>query len=155
MISKGAPLFNVMKIEIKKNTHYQCEYTITKADGTVENIALETKTYLIHDICHYAVEKTLGFKNGFWGTLSNGYLFNALFNKQDPQLAQLRAIETIVGPVQSVFSGHLPKNKFPDFIAHLDFKMTDAQLEQCLTEIENFNAEWRNLLPGQHLTLEW
>ncbi len=54
-----------MKIELKKATNYQCEYTVTRDDKSVELISLETKTYLVHDICHYVVEKNLKYTTGF------------------------------------------------------------------------------------------
>lgn len=144
-----------MKIEIKKKTQYQCEYTLSRADKSVEQISLETKTYFVHDMCHYVVEKNLEYSKGFWGMLEQGFSFNELFGKENPQTTELRFIEQIVGPVQSVHWGHIPRQNFNQSISHLDFTMTDDVLSSCLTEINIIIENWEKLPLGQNLTLEW
>ena len=144
-----------MKIEIKKVTNYQCVYTITRKDNSIENITLKTKTYLVHDICHFVVEKQLGYKKGFWGMLSQGHSFNELFGKDNPQTGELRFIEQIVGPVQSLYSGNIPKEDFNQYIQHLDFKLQSDVLEDCLTEIELIITKWEQLIVGHKINLEW
>lgn len=91
-----------MKIEIKKNIQFQCEYTITRKDKSIDLTILETKTYFLHDICHFVVEKNLQYSKGFWGMLSQGHSFKEQIGKDNPQTNELRFIEQIVGPVQSV-----------------------------------------------------
>jgi hypothetical protein len=144
-----------MKIEVKKKTDYQCEYAITRDDKSVELITLDTKTYLVHDICHYVVEKNLTYANGFWGMLSQGHSFKELFGKDNPQTTDLRFIEQIVGPVQSVYWGHIPQQNFNDYTRHLDFTLTETVLTSCLTEINSLLENWQQLPLGQQLTLEW
>jgi hypothetical protein len=144
-----------MKIEIKKKTAYQCEYGITRNDNSTEQIILETKTYLVHDICHYVVEKNLNYSKGFWGMLSLGYSFNALFGKNNAQTAELRFIEQIVGPVQSVHWGHITKQGFAAHISHVDFTMSENFLTSCLTEIDSIIENWSQLTTGQQMTLIW
>ncbi|MCE7053882.1 hypothetical protein LZF95_04265 [Algoriphagus sp. AGSA1] len=82
-----------MKIEIRKKTNHQCAYLITRNDHSTEQITVETKTYLLHDICHFAVEKKLKYEKGFWGMQAQGYRFNRLFGKDNPQSNELRFIE--------------------------------------------------------------
>ncbi len=144
-----------MKIEIKKKSPYQCEYTITRDDKSVELITLETETYFVHDICHYVVEKNLKYSKGFWGMLSQGHAFKELFGKDNPQTTELRFIEKIVGPVQSAHWGHIPEKNFEEFIKHLDFTMPENILDSCLTEINTIIESWKQLQVGKQLTLEW
>lgn len=144
-----------MKIEIKKKTLYNCEYVITRNDKSCERITLDTKTYFLHDICHYVVEKNLKYSKGFWGMLSLGHAFNALLGKNNPQTSELRFIEQIVGPVQSVYWGHLKKENFKEHILHLDFALSEEVLSSCLTEINAIMEDWRQLPVGQKLILLW
>jgi hypothetical protein len=144
-----------MKIQIKKATNYQCEYTVTRDDKSVEVISLETKTYFLHDICHYAVEKNLKYSKGFWGMLSKGHAFNELFGKDNPITTELRFIEQVVGPVQSTFLGYIPRQDFESFVKHIDFTLTESVLNTCLTEIESILNSWKQLSVGEQLTLEW
>ncbi len=131
------------------------EYTLTRDDQSIERITLETKTYFIHDICHFAVEKNLGYMKGFWGMLSQGYTIKELFGKDNPQTEELRFIEQIVGPVQSVYWGHIPKQDFTEYIRHLDFKMTENVLTSILTEISSIIKNWEQIEVGQQMTLKW
>lgn len=144
-----------MKIQIIKKTHHQSHYAITRNDGSVEEMTLDTKTYFLHDICHYVVEKNLSIQNGFWGMLSHGYTFQQLFGKDNPLTTELRFIEQIVGPVQSVYSGHIPENDFEQFIAHLYFPLPENMLSKTLAHISSIMEKWQPLEPGQSLNLDW
>jgi hypothetical protein len=144
-----------MNIQVKKLTAYQCEYMITRENNSVERITLETKTYLLHDICHYVVEKNLGYSKGFWGMLSQGYSFGELLGKNNPLTTELRFIEQVVGPVQATFMGHIPQQDFNLFVKHIDVTLTESILTTCLTEIKNILNTWEQLLVGQYITLEW
>ena len=144
-----------MKIVLIKKTSYQFEYNITRANKKAELITLDTKTYLLHDICHYAVEKILNYPNGFWGMLAQGYSFNELFGKSNPMISGLRFIEKIVGPVQSVYSGHIPIEDFNQYISHLNFTINENDLTSCLAEIKTILNAWEQLPIGEKLTLEF
>lgn len=87
--------------------------------------------------------------------LSKGHSFNELFGKENPQTTELSFIEQIVGHVQSVHWGHIPKQNFEQSFSHLDFTMTDNVLSFCLTEINTIIENWEKLPVGQQLTLEW
>lgn len=144
-----------MKIEIKKLTKYQCEYFLTRNDLSVEIITLETKTYFIHDVCHYVVEKNLEYSKGFWGMLSQGYSFKELFGKDNTLTTELRFIEQVVGPVQSVYLGNIPKQNVNQFVQHINFAMSESLLDECLTEIASILTTWEHLPVGEKITLEW
>lgn len=144
-----------MKVEIKKLTKYICEYSLTRKDLPVELITLETKTYLVHDVCHYVVEKNLVYSKGFWGMLAQGYSFNQLFGKDNMLTTELRFIEQIVGPVQSVYLGNIQKQNLNEFVQHIGFTMTEAVLEGCLAEITSIIKSWEELPVGGRITLVW
>lgn len=144
-----------MKIYLKKISKHQSEYKIVRNNGSIECISLDIKIYLIHDITHFVVEKNLGYSKGFWGMLSNGYSFKELFGKENPLTTELRFIEKIVGPVQSVFLGYLRKQDFSIHLSHVDFNFNQKLLENCLAEIKSIVMEWDKLEFGNTLTLEW
>lgn len=144
-----------MKIVIKKKTQYQCEYVITRLNKTVEQITLETKTYFAHDICHYVVEKQLGYSKGFWGMLADGNSFIELFGKENPITTELRFIETIVGPIQSFFLGHMSEQNLKLYFDQINYTMKENALSKCLDEIKIIMNDWGNLSVGQQLVLEW
>jgi hypothetical protein len=48
-------------------THHRLEYR--RPDGTGETIAMETQSFLFHDLLHYAVESEAGLRGSFYGIL--------------------------------------------------------------------------------------
>ena len=40
--------------------------------GRVERVECETRSYLVRDLLHYAVESEAGLEGGFWGHLARG-----------------------------------------------------------------------------------
>lgn len=144
-----------MKIEIKKETALKCRYLITRADSSVEEIVLKTKTYLTHDICHYVVEKELKFEKGFWGMLSQGYKFDQLFGKENELTEELRIVEKVVGPIQSIYLGYFKKEEINMLLQYLDFQISEQLLDQCLTEIERILDRWTKLTVGEQIELNF
>ncbi len=144
-----------MQIGIKKLSPYQNEYTITRPDGTTDSTILDAKTYFIHDITHFVVEKYFGYLNGFWGMLAKGFRFNELLGKENIATADLRSIEKIVGPVQSVYMGFIPKEQFALYTEHLDFNEDELWLENRVDEVNYIVSEWSVLKAGEQLVLSW
>ena len=66
--------FSIMnlRISVKKQTQKPCILTITRSDSSSTwaklHLGMET-----HDLAHYAVEKSLGFKHAFYGIIDQGY----------------------------------------------------------------------------------
>ncbi len=144
-----------MKIELNKKSEYRCEYVVSRKDNSTEVITLDIKTYFLHDITHFVVEKELGFHKGFWGMLSKGYSFDELFGKDNPKTEELRFVEQIVGPVQSVVSGHIPLSDFEKSIDHLNYNFPETNLHIILSEISSIIDSWKRLEIGQKLILNW
>jgi hypothetical protein len=49
-------------------THHSFEYV--RPDGTGEAIEMETRSFLFHDLLHYAVEMEAGLRGSFYGILA-------------------------------------------------------------------------------------
>lgn len=49
-------------------THHRFEYR--RPDGTGEALDLETRSFLFHDLLHYALESEAGLKGSFYGILA-------------------------------------------------------------------------------------
>ena len=144
-----------MKVTFSKISKFKSEYKLVRKDKSEAKIFLDAKTFVVHDICHFIVEKNLGYQNGFWGMLAQGYNFEELFGKENVLTEELRFIEKIVGPIQSIYLGHFKKEDFRMLTGHLNFDVNDALIEKCLSEIDTLNADWRNLQIGQSITLDF
>ena len=141
-----------MKITFTKINHGSHTVHIKRNDGSEASVILDTPTYFFHDICHYAVEKTLHFADGFWGMLNKGYGFEELSGKENQLTVALRYIECIVGPVQSVAQGFMPADFFPTAISYLApaFDAT-ALLQESLRCIKQVQQSWDKLAFNNYL----
>ncbi|HEX5051990.1 MAG TPA: hypothetical protein VFZ65_09475, partial [Planctomycetota bacterium] len=57
-------------------THHRME--IVRDDGTREQHELETRSCLLHDLVHFAVETEAALGNSFYGRLAHGVAYAAL-----------------------------------------------------------------------------
>lgn len=82
---------------------------VTRADGATESVECETRSYLVHDLLHYAVESEAGLSGGFWGSLAAGKTLTQMNDRTGAGMAdmpgEMGAIEQIVGALHGVTKG--------------------------------------------------
>lgn len=61
-----------MLIRLTKLSDLNHRMTAIREDGSSETVELVSRSFLLHDFIHYAVETTAGLKGGFWGLLAAG-----------------------------------------------------------------------------------
>lgn len=145
-----------MTIEFLKINHQFHEVKVTRKNAATSRVRLETKTYFLHDICHFFVEKELNYKNGFWGMLAQGYDFTELSGKENVMTEELRFIEQIVGPVQMMVSGHINSTYFKEVPEYLDTKLLENfSVEEVVDKIKECLLQWNKLSFGQSLSLQF
>jgi hypothetical protein len=96
-----------MRIAFTRLTEQRHRLEICRADGSAEAVELETRSVLLHDLVHYAVEVEAGIEDGFWGLLAHGTTMAALSEgtMSAPPSAGIALAERLVGPMQSVWQG--------------------------------------------------
>ena len=98
-----------MRIAFRKLTDERHVLTIVRDDGAREAVECETRSYLTHDLLHYAVESEVGLAGGFWGTLAAGATLARVNDRtQPPPTAapeELAVIEQIVGALSGTLKG--------------------------------------------------
>lgn len=67
-----------MQIALKKVSPTHHAFTLLFAGGGKETIQLETKTYLYHDMLHFAIESEAKLIDAFYGRLARGYRYEEL-----------------------------------------------------------------------------
>src|SRR5690242_14444126 len=92
----------VIRLVRTSSTHHRLE---TRRGGTCESRELETRSCLLHDLVHFALESEAGLQNGFFGHLARGVAYDALAHEaQAPGALQrkdeLLLVERVVGPLQ-------------------------------------------------------
>lgn len=61
-----------MLIRLTKISDLKHRMTAIRADGSRETVELVSRSFLLHDFIHYAVETAARLTGGFWGLLASG-----------------------------------------------------------------------------------
>lgn len=87
-----------MKVAFTKVSDRRHTVRVERADGTTEQVELDTREFLRHDLAHFALETELGLTGGVWGSVAcGGSLAGVGLDGSDIVLA-----ETLAGPMQTM-----------------------------------------------------
>lgn len=82
---------------------------IVREDGRSEQVECETRSYLQHDLLHYAAEAVAHLEEGFWGNLAKGRTLAQMNDRTGKAMEgegpQMLAIERIVGTLSGAIKG--------------------------------------------------
>ena len=90
-----------MQIRLTRLTNERHRLEIVRDDGTREAHEQETRSALLHDLVHYAIETEAGLSGSFYGRLARGESYAALTATPaaDPEPMQT---EAVVGRIQGI-----------------------------------------------------
>ena len=130
---------------------------VRRADGSAESFEFETRSVLLHDLVHYAVEGQAGFDDAFWGRLAAGATLAELADGGFPDGAtQLGAAESLVGQMQALFKGHLPREAYVARAAARYPEIVDgAFVDGVLERLRRLTGHWGSTAYGASMELVW
>jgi hypothetical protein len=92
-----------MLIRFTRLSNERHRLEVVRADGTRESHELETRSTLLHDLAHYAVEVEAGLEESFYGRLAQGLTYAEL-TATPPKTSEAIETERVVVLVQNVHS---------------------------------------------------
>lgn len=155
-----------MLLQVTKNNGKPHIIRYTRDNGT--NTWMKTDDFFVrHDLSHYAIEKTLGYKTAFMGMLNNGMDIRDFDNREKrlqisvtqeacnaENMANLFLIETIAGNssnfnemLASAFSGMQQA-----FFAPV---LSENEIDSIKRYLKKLLQQWGKLPVGETLTLEF
>jgi len=90
-----------MLIRLTRLTNERYRLEFVRDDGTHETRELETRSTLLHDLVHYAVETEAGLNASFYGRLARGETYEAL-TAGPPLDAEPLQTELVVVRIQGI-----------------------------------------------------
>ena len=137
-------------------THHRFE--ATRPDGTRDQREFETRSLLLHDLVHFAVESEAKVRGGFYGTLADGANYDAPRPGGEAAL-----IENVVGPIQGGLKGEIDPDRFAarlrEVLASLDFTppdwLTPDFMRRVLERLRQLQGQWRATPFGQAMELRF
>jgi hypothetical protein len=155
-----------MRIVFRKLTDERHELAIVRDDGARETVTCETRSYLTHDLLHYAVERAAGLTTGFWGTLAAGATLARMNDRTQPAPSaapeELATIERFVGAFSATAKGRAPAEVLAGMRRYAE--SLSAPLPAWLTEdlpaavderMRGLLGQWRATPRGGEMVLEW
>lgn len=155
-----------MQIVLHKLSNERHALELIRDSGARELVECETRSYLMHDLLHYAVELEGGIDSGFWGRLEQGKTLQHMNDRTGRELAgempELMAIERVVGGLSAVTKGR-PASEIVRGLCEYARALNEtppAWLSEALVvrvqaRMQGLIGQWKATRYGEAMTLPW
>jgi len=139
---------------------------ISDGEGRHEHVECETRSYLVHDLLHFAVESEARLKAGFWGSLERGRTLAEMNDRRggpmEVKLPEMAMIELLVGALHGVAKGRTPKEMVDAVIGYS--ALLGSPVPKWLTEdfvaaiqerMRRLAGHWKATPYGGTMELDW
>lgn len=154
-----------MRIVFHKISDERHVLEIVRAEGSSERVECETRSYLAHDLLHYAVEREAKLETGFWGALAAGHTLAAMNDRSLPMgemSADLAAIEQIVGALHAGTKGRPASElvaglrRFAESLEQsLPSWVTESLVTRVVDHVRRLQGRWKATAYGEGMELDW
>lgn len=153
-----------LTIRLKKTPDAPPVLTGVRADGSA-TWQRSHVAFPVHDLVHYCVESTLGFRDAFFGLIAAGWNLEDFGNPwpRGPLPDQALFAEQVVGEVWRAFLLREPlaardlNQRVAAMRAQMGLDMprmvTEGELEEIQARLGELAMRWRSLTPGGTLEL--
>jgi hypothetical protein len=155
-----------VQIVFRKRTDERHVLEIVRDDGRREQVECETRSFLQHDLLHYATESEAQVEHGFWGRLAAGATLAELNDKERQgslyDHPDMLVVEQIVGALTGAIRGRSPD----DVVAGLR-RLGEAQsipmpawlapalVERVQARMRALLGQWKATRFGAEMALPW
>lgn len=141
-----------MHIVFTKTSDERHSVEITRSDGSSESVELVSRSFLRHDLAHFAIEVELPIRNGYWGSVSSGASLRGEGIAGDEALLA----EALAGPIQTLFR----TDAGPDAYLELLEKRAPTHATPGLAlrvheRVRALRGHWKATPYGAEMKLEW
>jgi hypothetical protein len=157
-----------MRIRFTRISDQRHELALLR-DGVVrERVECETRSYLTHDLLHYAVEAEAGLAGGFWGNLAAGRTLAQMNDRTGGMGAgaadaeEMGTIEQVVGALTGAVKGRSAADMVSGmqrFAASAGTTMpgwlTEAFVVAVQERMRRLLGHWRATPVGHAMELDW
>jgi len=125
---------------------------VERADGSSESVELDTRSFLRHDLAHFAVEVELGLSDGVWGSVARGGSLSG--NGLDG--ADMALAETLSGPIQTLMRTGADAAEIHQAITRVAEEFSSPELADRLhRRLRALVGHWAATPYGEAMTLDW
>jgi hypothetical protein len=151
-----------MRIVFRKVSDERHSLDIVRDGGRSESVECETRSYLAHDLLHYAVEIEAGVGSGFWGRLAAGSTLAEMNDRTKAMDSEMAGIEQVVGALSGTIKKRSPAETvagMTGFAASLGATLPDWLTETFVVAVQERMREllgrWKATPYGGTFELDW
>ncbi len=155
-----------MKIIIKKKAGNK--HTISYIREGFEDYWIEADDFLVlHDLCHYAIESTLQYKNAFWGLIAKGINPSVFENKETRAALDLANEAWYAEHLANLLLIEFTQGKFEDINAMFEqsllqqnyrisiIQFSSIVVEEIRANLHTLIENWRSVKEDDNLSLNF
>jgi hypothetical protein len=139
---------------------------LVRDDGGREQVECETRSYLQHDLLHYAAEAEAKLDDGFWGNLARGKTLADMNDRTGESMGamggRMPAIEQAVGVLSGSVKGVTAEALvagFRDYAATADTSVPDWFTVEFVSAVKErmrrLLGRWKATRYGDSMELSW
>lgn len=141
-----------MRIVFAKISDETHSVTVTRADGSSERVEVDTRSYLRHDLSHFAIEAELPIRKGFWGCIAAG----ASLDGQGVAGSDAQLAESLAGPIQTLFRMDADLAAYTELLKGIAAARGSPDLPARVHErIRRLRGHWQATPYGGEMALDW
>ncbi len=146
------PCEHGMTVRLVKLSDRRHRVELLRDDGTRDAVELDTRSFLRHDLAHYAVEATLSLDGGVWGSIAAGGTFDgSQIDGPDVPLA-----ERLAGPVQTLMRVGADVDAVHEMLGAAAPERADERTAEALhASMRVLAGRWSATRYGDALELRW
>jgi hypothetical protein len=155
-----------LKIIIKKKAGNK--HTISYIREGFEDYWIEADDFLVlHDLCHYAIETTLQYKNAFWGLIAGGINPSIFENKETRDSLELANEAWYAEHLANLLLIEFTQGEFEDINAILEqslrqqnsriptIQFSNIVVEEIRALLHTLIENWRSVKEDDNLSLNF
>jgi hypothetical protein len=155
-----------MRIRFRKISDERHALEIEHDDGRREGVDCETRSYLVHDLLHYAVESEAKVQGGFWGNLWKGKSLSEMNDRTAETMKdagpEMVVIERLVGALSGAVKGRSAKEMVAALAIYAEALattnpewLTEALVVAVQSRMRELLGHWKATPFGGAMELHW
>jgi hypothetical protein len=152
-----------MRVFLHKLDDERHALELVRDSGERDRMECETRSLLVHDFIHFAVEEAAGLTDGFWGKLANGKTLAEMNDRASPpDDPAMMEIERVVGALSMAAKGATPSQVAAALMAYsaaigvsLPTWLTESFVASVQARLRQLRGEWNATSYGHKMELAW
>lgn len=146
-----------MEVRFTRLSNNRHRLEVVRPDRSGEQRELETRSLLLHDLVHFAVEAEAKIADGFWGSVADGARFAELTPGPEGfgDRTGLALAEALVGPMQSVWHQRMTPDHYISRVQQTAPFVDEDFVAAVLERIRRLWGRWRGTPFHQTMVLSW